>query len=123
VRLRDVARERDEQPDGVFRGGDDRRLGRVRDDDPTPGRRLDVDIVDSHAGAADHLQPLRALEHVRRQLRRRADHDRVVRADLLAQVAVRLEVDVEALAEQLDPGVGDRLPDQDPGAGHTRAPS
>src|SRR5205085_2231438 len=33
VRLRDVARERHQQPDRVLRGGDDRRLGRVRDDD------------------------------------------------------------------------------------------
>ena len=46
VRLRDVARERDEQADRVLGGGDDRRLGRVRDDDAAPGRRLDVDVVD-----------------------------------------------------------------------------
>ena len=56
VRLRDVARERDEQPDRVLGRRDDGRLGRVRDDDAAPRRRLDVDVVDSDARAADHLQ-------------------------------------------------------------------
>ena len=56
VRLRNVARERDEQPDRVLGRRDDRRLGRVRNDDAAPGRRLDVDVVDADARAADHLQ-------------------------------------------------------------------
>ena len=60
VRLRDVARERDEQPDRVLGGGDDGRLGRVRDDDPAARRGVDVDVVDADAGAADHLQARRA---------------------------------------------------------------
>ena len=34
MRLRDVARERDEQADRVLGGRDDVRLGRIRDDDP-----------------------------------------------------------------------------------------
>ena len=78
VRLRDVARERDEQADGVLGGRDDVRLGRVRDDDPAPRRRVDVDVVDADARAADHLQLVGALDQVGGQLRRRADHDRVV---------------------------------------------
>ena len=41
------------------------------------GRRH-VDVVDADAGAADHLQPVGALDHVGGQLRGRADHDRVV---------------------------------------------
>ena len=49
VRLRDVAGEGDEQADGVLGGRDHGRLGRVRDDDPAPRRRLDVDVVDPHA--------------------------------------------------------------------------
>ena len=56
VGLRDVARERNEQADGLLGGRDDGRLGRVRDDDPAPGRRLDVDVVDADARPADHLQ-------------------------------------------------------------------
>ena len=56
MRLRDVARERDEQADRVLGGGDDGRLGRVRDDDAAARGGLDVDVVDTDAGAADHLQ-------------------------------------------------------------------
>ena len=66
VRLRDVARERDQQADRVLGGRDDRRLGRVRDDDPAPRRRLDVDVVDTHAGAADHLQAVARARSARR---------------------------------------------------------
>ena len=66
VRLRDVARERDEQADRVLGRRDDRRLGRVRDDDPAARRRLDVDVVDADARAADHLQPRRRARSARR---------------------------------------------------------
>src|SRR5207302_89792 len=62
VRLRDVAGERQQEPDRVLRRRDDRRLRRVRDDDPAPRRRLDVDVVDPDARAADHLQALAALD-------------------------------------------------------------
>ena len=58
VRLRDVARERDDQADRLLRRRDDRRLGRVRDDDPPAGRRVDVDVVDPDPRPADHLQPV-----------------------------------------------------------------
>ena len=88
VRLRDVPRERDEQADRVLRGRDDGRLGRVRDDDPAPRRRLDVDVVDADARAADHLQPVGARDQLGGQLRRRADDDRVVAADRLREVRV-----------------------------------
>ena len=106
----------------MLRGGDDGRLRRVRHHDSASGGRLDVDVVDAHSGPADHLQAVRSLEHVGGQLRRRADHDRVVGADLLGEVAVRLDVDVEPLPQQLDTRVGDRLADQD-ALGHTRARS
>ena len=66
------------------------------------------------ARAADHLQPVGPLDQVGGQLRRRADDDRVVVADPLREVAVRVHVDVVALAEELDPGLGDRLADEDP---------
>ena len=45
VSLRDVSRVR-EQPDGVLRRRDDRRFGRIRDDDPAARRGVDVDVVD-----------------------------------------------------------------------------
>ena len=110
-------REREQKPDGVLRGGDDRRLGRVRDDDPAAGRGLDVDVVDANARATDHLQPVGPLQDSRVDLRRGADDDRVIAADRLREVAVRVHVDVEALAEQLDPRLGDRLPNENSQAG------
>ena len=57
VRLRDVSREGEEQADRVLGRRDDVRLGRVRDDDAPARRRIDVDVVDTDARAADHLQP------------------------------------------------------------------
>ena len=91
VRLRDVPRERDEQPDGVLRRRDDCRLGRIRDDDPAARRGVDVDVVDPHSRPSDHLQPVGPLEDLGGQLRRGADDDRVVVPDPLLerQVAVR----------------------------------
>ena len=52
----DVAREREHQRDRVLGGRDDVGLGRVADDDARRGRRVDVDVVDADAGAADHAQ-------------------------------------------------------------------
>ena len=112
VRLRDVARERHEQPDGLLRRRDDRRLGRVRDDDAVPRRRVDVDVVDAHPRPADHLQARGLLDQLRRQLRRRADHDRVVAADDLLQRRVPVLVDLESRPEQLHARLGDRLADE-----------
>ena len=66
VRLRDVAGERHHQPDGLLGGRDDGRLGRVRDDDAPPRRRLDIDVVDADAGAPDHLQVRRTRRSGRR---------------------------------------------------------
>ncbi len=96
VGLRDVAGKRDEEADRVLRGGDDRRVGSVRDDDPAARRRPDVDVVDPDSRAADHLQSLRAVDDVGGQLRRRADDDRVVAADDLLERGVGVLVHVEA---------------------------
>ena len=92
---------------------DDGRLRRVRDDDSPAGRSLDVDVVDADARASDHLEVRRALDHLCRQLRGRADDDRVVQADDVLERRIEVDVDVEARAQQVDPGVGDRLPDED----------
>src|SRR5439155_25230278 len=119
VSLRDVAREGDEQPDGVLGRRGDGRLRRVCDDDPAPRRRLDVDVVHPHSRASDHFQSLGALEKVGGELRRRADHDRVVAADLAGEIAVRVDIYIEAFAQQVDSRLGDWLPDQDPRAVQT----
>ena len=66
VGLRDLARERQHQRDGVLGGGDRIAERRVHHDDALGGRGRNVDIVDADAGAADHLQVLGALEDLRR---------------------------------------------------------
>ena len=112
VCLRDVARLREHHRDRVLGRRDDVRLRRVRDDDALLGGRRHVDVVDADPGAADHLQALRALDHVGRQLRGRADHDRVVVGDRAGQLLLRhvgAHVHVEVLAQQIDAGVGDLL--------------
>src|SRR5262249_20869714 len=113
VRLRDVAGETDEQADRVLGSGNDRGFGRVRDDDPAPRCRVDVDIVDPPTGAADHLQPLGALDQVGGQLGRGADDDRVVAADDLLERGLRVDVHVEAGAEQVDAGFRDLFANED----------
>ena len=63
---------------------------------------------------ADHLQARRPLDQLRRQLRRRADHDRVVAADDLLERRVPVLVDLEPRPQQLDARLGDRLADEHP---------
>jgi hypothetical protein len=117
VGLRDVARERQHQRHGVLRGGHDVRLRRVGDDDAALGGRLDVDVVDPDAGAADHAQVVGARDQLGGQLRRRADEDAVVAADALRELLVAPvdpDVDGEALAQHVDAGLGDLLLDENP---------
>ena len=119
MRLRDVAEERERQRERVLGGGDRVRLGRVGDDDPALGRGRDVDVVDAGAGAADRPHPVGPLDQLGGHLRRRADHDRVELADPALELAVGpvgADLDVEALAQEVDAGVGDLLLDEDLGA-------
>ena len=118
MRLGNVPGECDEKADRVLGSRDDRRLGRVRDDDPLPRGRLDVDVVDADPRAADHLQPGASLDQLAVELRRGADHDRVVVADPLREIVAAVDVDLEPLAEEVDPRLRDRLADED---SHTRA--
>ena len=113
VSLRDVAREREQQPDRVLGGRDDVRLGRVRHDDPAPGRSVDVDVVDADAGPADDLQPRGARDHIRRDLRRGTDDQALVAVDDLLERRVRVDVDLEMLTQQVDARIRDLLTDED----------
>src|SRR6476646_3732023 len=121
VRLRDVARERDEQADRVLGGRDDVRLGRIRDDDPLARRRVDVDVVDPHSGAADHAQSRGACDHIGRHLRRGADDQRLVAVDDLVERRLGVDDDVESLAQQVDARVRDLLADEHPRPRHHQA--
>ena len=114
VCLGDVARERHHQPDGLLRGRHHGRLGRVRNNDASPGGRLDVDVVDADPGAPDHLQVRGTLDQIGRELRRRANHDRVVAVDDLLEGRYLVVVDLELRLEQIDPGIRDRFANEDP---------
>src|SRR5439155_11127993 len=95
----------------------------IRHDAPAARRRLDVDVVDAHARAADHLQLRRTLDQVAGQLRGGADHDRVVLSDPLREVAVSVDVHIEAVLQEADAGLRDLLPHENPGFAHTWARS
>ena len=113
VRLRDVPREREQEADRVLGGGDDRRLGRVRDDDAPACGGLDVHVVDADARATDHLQLVCTVDQLLRELGRRANDDAVVAPDDPLELGVAVDVDLEVCPEQLDACVRDRLANQD----------
>jgi hypothetical protein len=113
VRLRDVARDREQQRHRVLGRRDDVRARRVDDDDAALRGGGDVDVVDPDAGARDGAQVRRAGEQVGVDLRRRADDDRVVGGDPLLELLARpviAAVDVEAGdLEHVEAGVADVL--------------
>jgi hypothetical protein len=118
VRLRDVAREREQQRDGVLGRRHDVRLWRVGDDDAAARRRRHVDIVDTDPRPPDHLQVAAALDQIGGHLRGRADQDPVELADPRGErVGIPIEsgLDVEVLLEQLDARFADVLGDQHAG--------
>ncbi len=113
VCLGHVARNCEEQRDGVLGCRDDGRLGRVRDHDAPPGRRVHVDVVDPHPRSPDDLQAACPLDEPGVEVRPRADDDRLELTDDRSEIGVGILDHVEARAEQLEPGFGDGLPDQD----------
>src|SRR5436309_1428107 len=119
VRLRDVARERQQQGHGVLGRGHDVGLRRVGDDDPTLGRGVDIDVVHAHTGSSDDAQRVRTLDQLAGQLGGRADHDPLELADPLSElllVPVEPQLDLEVIAQELHAGPADVLPDE-----HARA--
>ena len=113
VRLRDVPGERHHQAHGLLGGGDDGRLRCVCDDDSPSRRGVDVDVVDAHTRASDHLQIGRSVDQLGSELRRRPDDDCVVVADDLLERRRLVEIDVELRPQELHSGFGDRFPDED----------
>jgi hypothetical protein len=78
VRLRDIARERQDQRQRVL-GGAQRVAARcVHHHDAAPRGGRHVDVVDADAGADDGAQPARPVQHLGGQLRA-ASHDDPVR--------------------------------------------
>jgi hypothetical protein len=113
VRLRDVAGEGEEESDGMLGCGVHRRLCRVRDDDPTPRGGVDVDVVDPHSRAPDDLEPGRKVDEGGVDGRRGSDHDRVELADDRTEIGLGVLDDVETIAQERQPRIGDRFADED----------
>src|SRR5262245_13188510 len=101
-------------------GGDRIAEGRVHDDDALGGGRLDVDIVDANAGAADDLEFERRGDDLLRCLGGRT-HGQTLVADngflqlLLAQTNLHIGLDAARLKDG-DGGGGELIGNQD--AGH-----
>ena len=102
MRLRDVARLRQQQRDRLLGGADDVGLRRVHDHDAAAGGLLDVDVVEADPGARDDLEVGRRRQHLGGDLRGAADDQGVVGPDLPDQVALRqvgAHVDLEVRAQ------------------------
>ena len=80
-----LARQRHHQRDGVLGGGDGIAERRVHHDHAGGGRGGNIDVVDADAGAADHFQLLRRLDHIGGDFGRGADGDAVILIDDLEQ--------------------------------------
>ena len=115
VGLGDVARLGQQQRHRVLGRRDDVALRGVDDHHAATRGRVDVDVVQPDAGAADDHQVAPGLEHLGGDLRRRADDQRVGPDDDVEQAGeIELHVDLVAGgAESIETAVGDLLGDQD----------
>ena len=117
VRLRDVARLREQQRECLFGRRDDVGLRRVHHHHAAPRRFLDVDVVQTDAGARDDLEVGRRREDRRGHLRGAPDHEGVVGRNLRGKIALRevgAHVYLEVLAQQLEALFRQGLGHQDP---------
>ena len=86
---RDVARHGEHHRDRVLRRGDRISARRVDDDDAALRCCLYVNVVHTDAGAPNDLQFPRTFQDIRRYLRRRAHHQRVIVSDHVQQFLMR----------------------------------
>ncbi len=116
VRLRHVARLRQQQCERVLGRGEDVRLRRVHDHDAAASGLGDVDVVEPDPRSSDHHEIGRGFEHRRRHLGCAADHQRVRALDRRQELLRReigLDVDVETGgAHGLEPTLGQRFGDK-----------
>ncbi len=96
--------------------GDHVGLRRVRHDDATPGRGLDVHVVDTDTSTCHRAQPVGLRQQVGVDLGGRADHDAVELGDALLEFGpapAGADLDVEAgRTQQVDARRADLLGDQ-----------
>ncbi len=112
----DVAGQGEDETDREL--GDGQRVGIRGVDDlhVTSDGRTDVDRVEAGACPCDHLQSVSPGDHVARDSRCRSNDQRFVVTDDLAQLVLRqtrANIDVEVLAQGVDPFLGDRIADED----------
>ena len=118
--------QRQQQRPRVLGGGGRVGTRRVHDQDPAIGGGVDVDVVESHAGAADDPEPLGAIEELGVDRRPAADDQRVGVADRAHErvpldAPRRENLDVGLGREALEAGLGERVGDQDAEAGDQRS--
>ena len=114
--LRHVARDREQHREGVLDGGHGVGQRRVDDDDAARRRRLEVDVVDADAGAANHLELRGGLDHARGHLGLAAHDDAGHLGDgldefVLAQAGA--DDGVVTFPQALDALFGDLVGDED----------
>ena len=101
----------------MFGGRDGVASGRVHHENPTPGRRLNIDVVNARSGPAHNLQLTRCRDDFARHLRAAANNQPVVLIDDPLEIfrgQVRLDVDVEALClQQVDTRLLDLIANKD----------
>ena len=118
VGLGDVAADGQHEGQRLFGRGHAVGPGRVHDDHAAHGGRFDVNVVDTHAGAADDAQLLARGQHVGRDLRAAADDQRVILRDdfeqlLLAHTGLHVDVHVVMLFQALQGGRAEFVGDED----------
>ena len=114
-----VARQRQQQRERVLGRRDDVGLRGVADDDARGRRRVHVHVVDADARAPDHAQLGRRRDQRGVDGRGRAHDQRLRVGQRGAEIGPRLELDDFAgLAQQRQPGLGDRLGDDAAGPAH-----
>ncbi len=95
-RLRDVARQRHHQGDGVFARGDVVAPRRVHHDDAFFGGGVGVDVFKAHAGAADDFQIFCGVDQFRGDFCAAANHPAVIfSANFLELVGLEADLDVD----------------------------
>jgi hypothetical protein len=117
VRLRHVARLGEDERHRVLGRRDDVGLRRVDDHDALARRGFDVDVVEADAGAPDDDEADARRQHVRGDLRGRADDQGVRAADGVEQlVGAQPLADVDLVpcgTQAVEAGFGDLLGDED----------
>src|SRR3990172_9136715 len=121
VRLGYVAGEAEHEGDRVLGGGDGVRLRRVDAGHAATGRRVDVDVVDADAGAADDLEVAPGVEDGGGDARLAAHDEALIAGNGAQQLAGReaeAYVNVGAAPQDIEAVLGDRVGDED--ARHAR---